>query len=125
MNQAQAKVVDLFKRAGYIVYVRIDTDAGVYGIAGHQFYGGEEQCVAQIATHLIGHDPLRIEKHAGTLRQLWPFFGATVWFVEVALWDILGKVAAMPAYKLLGNARDTVVPYADTGRNRTPAAAGR
>jgi D-galactarolactone cycloisomerase len=104
-----------------VVYVRIDTDAGIYGIAGRQFYGGEEHCVAQIASHLIGQDPLRIEKHAETLRHLWPFFGAAVWFVEVALWDILGKVAGLPVYKLLGAARDTVVPYADTGQNRTPA----
>lgn len=104
-----------------VVYVRIDTDAGIYGIAGHQFYGAEEQCVERIATHLIGEDPLRIEKHAGTLRYLWPYFGAAVWFVEVALWDILGKVAGLPVYKLLGNARDKVVAYADTGQNRTPA----
>jgi len=104
-----------------VAYVRIDTDAGLYGIAGHGFYGAEEQCVARIATYLIGEDPLRIEKHAGTLRYLWPYFGAAVWFVEVALWDILGKAAGMPIYKLLGNARDTVVAYADTGQNRAPS----
>ncbi len=104
-----------------VVYVRIETDSGLYGIAGHQFFGAEEQCVARIAPYLIGEDPLRIEKHAGTLRYLWPYFGAAVWFVEVALWDILGKVAGLPVYKLLGNARDTVVAYADTGQNRTPA----
>jgi D-galactarolactone cycloisomerase len=104
-----------------VVYVRIDTDAGIYGIAGHQFYGNEEPCVARIAADLVGEDPLRIEKHAGTLRYLWPFFGAAVWFVEIALWDILGKVAGLPLYRLLGGARDRVVAYADTGQNRTPA----
>ena len=104
-----------------VAYVRVDTDAGLYGIAGHGFYGAEEQCVARIATYLVGEDPLRIEKHAGTLRYLWPYFGAAVWFVEVALWDILGKVAGLPIYKLLGNARDTIVAYADTGQSRTPS----
>ncbi len=27
-----------------VAYVRIDTDAGLCGIAGHGFYGAEEQC---------------------------------------------------------------------------------
>ena len=104
-----------------VAYVRIDTDAGIYGIAGHEFYGAEEQAVARIATYLVGEDPLRIEKHAGTLRYLWPYFGTAVWFVELALWDILGKVAGLPVYKLLGNVSDAVPVYASTGQNRTPA----
>ncbi len=43
-----------------------------------------------------------------------------MWFVEIALWDILGKVAGLPVYKLLGNVRDTIPAYASTGQNRTP-----
>lgn len=101
-------------------YVRIDTDAGIYGIAGHEFYGAEEQCVQRIASYLIGEDPLRIERHAGTLRYLWPYFGTAVWFVELALWDILGKVAGLPIYKLLGNVSDALAAYASTGQDRTP-----
>ena len=104
-----------------VCYVRIDTDAGLHGIAGHEFYGAEEQAVQRIATYLVGEDPLRIEKHAGTLRYLWPYFGTAVWFVELALWDILGKVAGLPVYKLLGNTHDEVPAYASTGQNRTPA----
>jgi L-alanine-DL-glutamate epimerase-like enolase superfamily enzyme len=64
---------------------------------------------------------LRIEKHAGTLHYLWPYFGTAVWFVEIALWDILGKVAGLPLYRLLGAAQDTLPVYASTGQNRTPA----
>ena len=104
-----------------LAYVRIDTDAGVYGIAGHEFFGAEEQCVARAARYLMGEDPLQIEKHAGTLRYLWPYFGTAVWFIEIALWDILGKVAGLPLYKLLGNVRDSIPAYASTGQNRTPA----
>jgi D-galactarolactone cycloisomerase len=109
------------EREIHVVYVRIDTDAGVFGIAGHEFYGAEEQCVARVAPYLVGEDPLQIEKHAGTLRHLWPYFGTAVWFVEIALWDILGKVAGLPLYKLLGNSRDAVPVYASTGQHRTPA----
>jgi D-galactarolactone cycloisomerase len=104
-----------------LAYVRVDTDAGLYGIAGHEFYGAEEQCVARIAQYLTGEDPLLIEKHAGTLRYLWPYFGTAVWFVEIALWDILGKAAGLPVYKLLGNARNAVPAYASTGQNRLPS----
>ena len=103
-----------------VAYVRIDTDAGIFGIAGHEFYGAEEQCVERVASYLIGEDPLRIEKHAGTLRYLWPYFGTAVWFIEIALWDVLGKAAGLPLYKLLGNVRDAVPAYASTGQNRTP-----
>ena len=96
-----------------LCYLRIDTDAGLYGIAGHEFFGAEEQAVQRIATYLVGEDPLRIEKHAATLRYFWPYFGAAVWFVELALWDLLGKAAGLPVYKLLGGAfRTKVQPYA-------------
>jgi L-alanine-DL-glutamate epimerase-like enolase superfamily enzyme len=103
------------------IYVKIDTDLGISGIAGREFYGADEQAVARIASHLIGEDPLRIQKHAGTLRSLWPFLGSAVWFVEVALWDITGKVAGLPIYKLLGNGHDALPVYASTGQNRTPS----
>jgi D-galactarolactone cycloisomerase len=101
-----------------LAYVRVDTDAGIYGVAGHEFFGAEEQCVRRVAAYLIGEDPLRIEKHAGTLRYLWPYFGTAVWFVEIALWDILGKVAGLPVYRLLGGTHDTLPLYASTGQNR-------
>jgi L-alanine-DL-glutamate epimerase-like enolase superfamily enzyme len=104
-----------------VAYVRIETDAGLYGIAGHEFYGAEEQCVARAGRDLIGEDPLQIEKHAATLRLLWPYFGAAVWFVEIALWDLLGKVAGLPLCTLLGGSRNAVPAYASTGQNRTPS----
>ena len=107
--------------AARVAYVRIDTDAGIAGVAGHEYYGAEEQCVERVASYLVGEDPLQIEKHAGTLRYLWPYFGTAVWFVEIALWDVLGKAAGLPLYKLLGNVRDAVPAYASTGQNRTPA----
>ena len=105
-----------------VVYVRIDTDAGIHGLAGHELLGGEERLVAPGGRAPPG-GPTRSgwRAHAGTLRALWPYFGAAVWFVELALWDILGKVAGLPVYRLLGNVRDAVPAYASTGQARTPA----
>ena len=104
-----------------VAYLRIDTDADIHGVAGHECYGSEEALVQRLGGYLVGEDPLRLERHAGTLRYLWPYFGAAVWFVELALWDILGKVAGLPVYKLLGNSRDAIPAYASTGQNRTPS----
>ena len=38
-----------------------------------------------------------------------------LFFLEVALWDIIGKVTGQPLYKLWGAAADKVQPYASSG----------
>ena len=64
-----------------------------------------------IAPWLIGQDPLMIEKLATRLKgdgRLAP----RPWIVENALWDILGKKAGLPAYKVMGGYRDHIPAYA-------------
>ena len=70
---------------------------------------------------LIGEDPLMIEglwqKMFARTRQ----FGRrgivmnAISGIDIALWDIAGKVARMPVYKLLGACRDRVEAYASGG----------
>lgn len=91
------------------IWVRLHTDAGIVGIGesypGHDAHFG---ALKQLAPLLIGKDPTRIER-------LWqdifyrisyqPWGGAEfriLTAINIAQWDLLGKAAGLPVYKLLG-----------------------
>lgn len=69
----------------------------------------------------IGQDPFAIERHVRILDNLQFHYGR-MWPLEIALWDVMGKIAGLPLWKLLGGLRNWVMPYASTGE-RIPAAA--
>ena len=95
--------------------VRIVTDEGISG------YGEAEQYkpylkpwVLQFREALIGEDPTDVERCMLKIRQRGSFkpYGAPVSIIEHALWDIAGKAAGVPVYKLLGGkVRDQVRTY--------------
>jgi L-alanine-DL-glutamate epimerase-like enolase superfamily enzyme len=68
---------------------------------------------------LIGQDPFDREKFwqllwaAKTPENLWSV-------VDMALWDLLGRVTNLPIYKLLGGCRDRVRAYGSTYPNMGP-----
>ena len=88
--------------------IKIETDAGLAG------YGETGTNVAMARTHidhmsrgagLLGSDPLSIEKHFfGMTSMQHPFLPAigTVSGIDIALWDLAGKITGRPVYKLLG-----------------------
>ena len=102
-----------------LCFVRVHTDEGIVGL-GETFFGAaevESYLHSTAAPRLLGSDPLAVERLAQALR---PYVGATSTGVEVrgnsavdiALWDILGKVCGQPLYQLLGGAtRDSVPVY--------------
>ncbi len=103
------------------VFVRVETDVpGIYGI-GEGTVNGSEPVVAAAIQHftplLIGRDPHRIEDIWQLLyrHSYWrggPIFAAAQAAIDIALWDIKGKVAGLPVYQLLGGkARDYVTCY--------------
>lgn len=103
------------------VFVKIFTDQpGLYGV-GEGTLNGSESIVAEALVHLshllIGRDPQRIEDTWQLLyRQgYWrggPIFMAAIAAIDIALWDIKGKIAGLPVYQLLGGkARDKVMCY--------------
>jgi L-alanine-DL-glutamate epimerase-like enolase superfamily enzyme len=95
--------------------VRIVTDEGISG------YGEVEQykpylkpLILQFREALIGHDPTDVERVMLRIRQRGSFkpYGSAISVIEHALWDISGKVAGVPVYKLLGGKiRDQVRVY--------------
>jgi galactonate dehydratase len=85
------------------VVVTIETDAGITGIGE----GGSKDTLSQSAGRLIGRDPQHIE-------QLWQDMNRAFFYpagrektdgigaLDLALWDIKGKVQGLPVHQLLG-----------------------
>ena len=96
---------------------RVVADDGTVGIGR----GGNPDLVArEFGPLLVGEDPRRI----GRLWQrmydaAWRFRGPgrgampTIGALDVALWDLYGKVCREPVWRLLGGIRDRVQAYAD------------
>ena len=103
--------------------VEVETDDGTIGIGEAGVGGGvTATCIEKdLKPLLIGEDPLMIEglwqKMFVRTRQ----YGRrgivmnAISGIDIALWDIAGKVAKLPVYKLLGACRDRVEAYASGG----------
>src|SRR5438876_1709061 len=103
--------------------VEIETDERLIGIGEAGVGGGNTRDVIekQLRPMLLGEDPLLIEalwqKGFARTRQ----FGRrgvvmnAISGIDIALWDIAGKVAKLPLYRLLGGCRDRVEAYASGG----------
>ena len=111
------------ENGGSYMIVRVDTDAGHYGLGevGIRFWG---RAIGAAIDHLselvIGADPWETER-------LWQemfrsgFFPAdkvytcAISAIDIALWDIKGKSVDMPTYKIMGGpVRNKVVSYTHT-----------
>ena len=116
-----------------LCYVRIETDAGVYGVAGHEFFGTEEQAVQRIATHLVGEDPLadrEARRHAPVPLALLRHRGLVRGAGALGHPRQGGRPAGLQASRERprrgGGLRvDRPEPDAGPARRRLPAAAGR
>jgi mannonate dehydratase len=93
------------------VTLKIITDEGVYGIGDATLNGRELSVVSYLQDHvipcLIGRDPHQIEDiwqylYRGAYWRRGPVTMTAVAAVDMALWDIKGKVANLPVYQLLG-----------------------
>ena len=102
----------LFNQARGIV--EIETNTGIIGIGE----GGSKDMIEQCAQMMIGEDPFRIE-------HIWQYLYRGMFYppgreklhalgaLEMALWDIKGKVLNVPVYELLGGStREFIECYA-------------
>ena len=104
------------------VIVKIQTDQGVEGIGEGFTWAGQADSIVNyislIRQQILGDSPCEIRSFLGRFPPKaddlnW---SAAVSAIEIALWDILGKVVDLPIYGLLGGAiRDKIPLYADHG----------
>jgi L-alanine-DL-glutamate epimerase-like enolase superfamily enzyme len=100
--------------------VRLRTDGGP---EGHAFLGsamrGADLDAASLIRYLkpvvVGQDPFDRER---LWQELWQRNRATtiraIGAVDVALWDLGGKIAGLPIHRLLGSYRETIRAYASS-----------
>jgi len=96
---------------------RVLTDEGVTGIAS----GDDMLGIDRFKELFIGHNPLDLERHYRILSNL-SFHYSRYWPLDLALWDIAGKVAGQPVWRLLGGSTGKVKVYASSGTLRDPHA---
>jgi len=103
------------------VTLKIITDEGIYGLGDATVNGREMAVVAYLEEHvvpcLINKDPQQIEDiwqylYKGAYWRKGPITMAAIASVDMALWDIKGKVAGLPVYQLLGGkSREGILAY--------------
>lgn len=100
--------------------VEIGTDEGITGVGecpGHPNVALVREVLESVRDVVVGEDPLRPERLIGLLlarRGLHHFRHAAntaLGGLEMALWDIVGKVAGQPLARLLGGPLRDSVPY--------------
>ena len=99
--------------------VKVHTDEGITGlgeVSCTPVWSGEDQVTAAHFIHsfleplLVGENPTEVERLTIKLRTGVASNPFTKSALEMALWDILGKSAGMPVYRLLGGPVREFVP---------------
>jgi L-alanine-DL-glutamate epimerase-like enolase superfamily enzyme len=110
-----------------LVVALVRTDQGVTGLGYTLAFGGggvesiRAYLDARLAPLLVGQDPLLVERlwermyraDRGIKRQGIAAYALSA--LDIALWDIVGKVAGLPLYKLWGAVTDRVAAYGSGG----------
>src|SRR4030081_3765972 len=103
--------------------IRIDTDQGVYGL-GEVRDGASPTYALFLKSRIVGENPLQLDKIFRKIKQFGGHArqGGGVCAIEMALWDIAGKVYNAPVYALIGGGkfRDKIRIYADTTESDDP-----
>jgi L-alanine-DL-glutamate epimerase-like enolase superfamily enzyme len=111
-----------FRSHNQFVILRVETEDGIEGI-GATFFGGAlsatlKHAVDQLGELIIGEDPLRIEAITQKLRSAAASAGPggiltlAISGIDMALWDIKGKLLGQSLATMLGGLRDRVPTYA-------------
>ena len=96
--------------------VRVHDSAGNIGIgSGDAMYGfGDYQ------RYFIGQDPLDLKRHNAVLSNI-EFHAGRPWPMDVALWDLAGKIRGQSVWKMVGGVSNRIRTYASSGVHRPVA----
>jgi galactonate dehydratase len=107
-------------------FLRVDTDEGITGW-GEPVVEGRAHTVAaavdELADHLVGTDPMRIEDHwqvltKGGFYRGGPVLSSAVAGIDQALWDITGKALGVPVWQLRSPRRPSTASSRGSRRSR-------
>lgn len=103
--------------------IRIDTNQGVYGL-GEVRDGASATYALFLKSRILGENPLQLDRIFRKIKQFGGHArqGGGVCAIEMALWDIAGKVYNAPVYAMVGGGkfRDKIRVYADTTESKDP-----
>jgi L-alanine-DL-glutamate epimerase-like enolase superfamily enzyme len=103
--------------------IRIDTNQGIYGL-GEVRDGASPTYALFLKSRLVGENPLQLDKIFRKIKQFGGHArqGGGVSAIEMALWDLAGKVYNVPVYAMVGGGkfRDKIRIYADTTESKDP-----
>ena len=96
--------------------VRVHDSDGRIGFgSGDAMYGfGDYQ------RYFLGEDPLELDRHATVLSNI-EFHAGRPWPMDVALWDLAGKIRQEPIWQMVGGRSNRVRAYASSGVHRSVA----
>jgi L-rhamnonate dehydratase len=105
--------------------VRLTTDQGLegFGVTYHEVGGEATKALIErnMAPRLIGRDPFETEVIWSEMTSYLRGIGrkglmfCALSAIDIALWDLKGKIAGLPLYKLLGGAERRIPVYASGG----------
>jgi galactonate dehydratase len=114
------------------IYVKVETDQGIFGI-GEAYSVGPDEAVVKVIEDfklwLVGQDPRNVQFLWDLMYNTTRFPGGSVSNaalsgIEHALWDIAGKAAGLPVWALLGGrVRNKVRVYQSIGGSSPQQAA--
>ena len=107
--------------------IRIDTNQGVSGL-GEVRDGASATYALFLKSRILGENPLQIDRIFRKIKQFGGHArqGGGVCVIEMALWDIAGKVYNVPIYQMLGGKfRNKIRIYADTEESKDPRIYGQ
>ena len=117
-DRVSIRSLDLFYVRPRWQFLRVTTDAGVEGWSEAVLEGNLRSvraAVESMAEYLVGQDPRAVAHHwrrlySGNFYRGGPVLTSAISAVDIALWDIKGKLLGAPVYELLGGPVRTAVP---------------